>query len=113
MPQTLDPEELLKLLANSELESFARLLGCSPTTTNPREELAGAIEDQPRAKVVSALVAVNGVWLAMMRDVVRFLEKSGVSLRTTGCVLILPTDSGEDRLHLRIELRVQIFLIPS
>jgi len=48
-------------------------------------------------KVVSALLTVNGVWITMMRDVVRFLETCGVSMRTTGCVLILPIDGGESK----------------
>lgn len=99
-PHTLHPVELLKLISDAEIESFARLLDCRPTTSNPRAELAGAMQNLSRAKVVSALVTVNGVWLAMMRDVVRFLEKCGVSLRTTGCVLILPADGEETRLYL-------------
>ena len=99
-PHTLHPLELLKLISDVEIESFARLLDCRLTTSNPRAELAGAMQSLSRTKVVSALVKVKGVWLAMMRDVVRFLEKCGVSLRTTGCVLILPTDGEETSLYL-------------
>lgn len=100
MASPLESVELLKLVSDAELEQFARLLDCRLTTAEPRDELAGAIENLPRTKVVSALVTVNGVWIAMMRDVVRFLEKCGVSLRTTGCVLILPVNGEETRLYL-------------
>ena len=108
MASPLKPVELLKLVSEAELEQFARLLDCRLTTAEPRDELAGVIENMPRTKVVSALVSVNGVWLAMMRDVVRFLEKCGASLRTTGCVLILPTDAGDARLYLSPQIAVLI-----
>src|ERR1700751_190845 len=104
MPDSLDPVEILKLVSETELEAFARSLDCPLTTSDPRGELAGAIQNLPRTKVVSALVSVNGVWLEMMHDVIRFLDTCGLSLRTTGCVLVLPTDSGESRHFLSPQL---------
>lgn len=90
MTQTLDSKELLKLIANCELESFAKSLGVSLTTSSPRKEIEDKLESFSRTKVMSAVLQVNGTWLNMMRDVVRFLESCNVSLRTTGVVLILP-----------------------
>jgi hypothetical protein len=100
MPQALNPVELLKLISNTEIESFAELLNCRLTTSNPREELAAAIQNHSRTQVVSALISVNGVWLTMMRDVIRFLEKCDASLRTTGFVLAIPINGDETRIHL-------------
>lgn len=100
MSSTLNPAEILKLVSDAELESFSQSLDHRLTTLNSRSELAAAIQDLPRTKVISALVAVSGVWLVMMRDVVRFLEQCGYSLRTTGCVLILPAGGEELRVYL-------------
>jgi hypothetical protein len=96
----LDAKDLLKLVSNSELEPFAKLLDCTLTTPNPREELAVVIQSCSRTKVLSALIAINGVWLTMMRDVVQFLERKNVSMRTTGCIIALPINGKETRLYL-------------
>lgn len=96
----LDPVELLKLIPDRELESFAKVLGYELADPNSRKELADKIRSHSRSKIVSALIAVNGVWLTMMRDIVGFLERCNVSMRTTGCVLSLPINGEETKLYL-------------
>jgi hypothetical protein len=101
MPQTLlNPKELIKLISDNEIEAFARLLGCHLTDSDQRKELASQLRNRSRAEVISALININGVWISMMKDVVRLLENCGVSLRTTGCVLALPINGEEIKLYL-------------
>ena len=97
---TLDPVELLKLIPDQELESFAKLLGHELTYPNSRQDLADKIRNHSRSKVLSALIDISGVWLTMMRDIVGFLEGCHVTMRTTGCVLFLPINGEETQLYL-------------
>lgn len=91
----LSPEDVVKLVANEELEKFCRLLDLEIETPISRKEIMNRISRCSRTKVLFALVSVNGIWITMIRDIARFLQSNGVSLRTTGCLIVLPV-AGEN-----------------
>lgn len=101
---SLDPVELLKLIPDQELEPFANLLGDGLTDPTSRTELADKIRNHSRSKILSALIAISGVWLTMMRDIVGFLQRCDVTMRTTGCVLFLPINGEETQLYLTTQI---------
>jgi len=89
----LDSAKLIALLADDELAEFARLCEIGGPGVS-REELQRAVNGlEPRA-IVDAFIAAKGATLTMMSDVFRIIARHGVALRTTGCLLVLPGDTG-------------------
>lgn len=90
MVTKLDPDDVLKLVADNELNEFCRVLNIEDTVHINRNKLAQKIASCSRTSVLSALLSINGIWIRMMRDILIYLGQHGVSFRTTGCLLTLP-----------------------
>jgi hypothetical protein len=104
MNTLLNPDDLLKLVADSELDKFTELVGISGTTILTRAEIVAALATYSRTRVLNAILEINGIWIAMMSDIVKFLETHGVSFRTTGCVLSFGFDDTNSRSHLSTQV---------
>jgi hypothetical protein len=100
MVTNLNPEDVLKLVADTELQEFCKLLDIEESMATQRNELANKLTTCSRTRILSALISVNGIWIRMMRDILRHLEQHGVSFRTTGCLLTLPLNDKDTRCYL-------------
>ena len=78
MVPSLNSDDVLKLVANDELQEFCRLLGLEASTDVQRNALANTLATCSRTKILSALISVNQIWIHMMRDILRCLGQHRV-----------------------------------
>jgi hypothetical protein len=88
--------KLLRLVAEDELLEFTRSLGLDDRSAN-RALLKKLVGDFEPRRIVDAIFASKGSTIKMLADIFRTVGRYGVSLRTTGFVLVLPGNDGPVR----------------
>src|SRR5688500_13001746 len=95
---------LLRLVSNEEVRNIAAHLSIEPFI-----DRAGVIErlaTLPRYSALAVLLHTATPTVLMLRNILEFLERHGVSARTTGCTLVLADPAAADA-SLKLELPPQ------